>query len=82
MRRLFWLAFGLGAGATGAVLVSRWTRKQAQKVAPAAIAREAKGGILELSKLVSQSIAEGKKAMDEKERELRAQVASGDEPAA
>ena len=27
--------FGLGAGATGAVIASRWTRKQAKRVAPA-----------------------------------------------
>ena len=72
MRRLFWLAFGLGAGATGAVLASRWTRRQAQRVQPRAIAREAKGGLLDLSKLVAGSIEEGKRAMEARERELRA----------
>ena len=71
MRRGFWVALGLGAGATGAVLATRWTKKQAKKVAPATIAREARGGLLELSKLVSESIAEGKRAMEERERELR-----------
>lgn len=71
MKRPFWVALGLGAGATGAVLVSRWTRRQAQRVAPQTLAREAKGGILDLGKLVSESIAEGKRAMDERERELR-----------
>ena len=71
MRRGFWVALGLGAGATGAVLATRWTKKQAKRVAQAAIAREARGGLLELSKLVSESIAEGKRAMEERERELR-----------
>ncbi len=71
MRRIFWLALGLGAGAAGAVMTARFARKQAQKVAPASLAREAKGGILELSKLVSESLAEGKRAMQEKEEELR-----------
>jgi hypothetical protein len=71
MRRGFWVALGLGAGATGAVLASRWTKKQAHRVAPATIAREAKGGVFELGKLVSESIAEGKRAMDEREAELR-----------
>jgi len=71
MRRGFWVALGLGAGATGAVLASRWTKKQANRVAPATIAREAKGGVFELGKLVSESIAEGKRAMDEREAELR-----------
>ena len=71
MRRVFWLALGLGAGAAGAVMTARFARKQAQKVAPATLAREAKGGLMELSKLVSESIAEGKRAMQEKEEELR-----------
>ncbi len=71
MKRIFWLALGLGAGATGAVLTARFARRQARKVAPAAIAREAKGGLLDLGKLVADSIAEGKRAMQEKEEELR-----------
>ena len=72
MRRLFWLAFGLAAGAMSAVMASRWTRKQVQRARPASIAREAKGGLLDLSRLVSESIDEGRRAMDERERELRA----------
>ena len=71
MKRGFWVALGLGAGATGAILASRWTRKQAQRVAPQSIAREAKGGLMDLSRLVSESIQEGKRAMDERETELR-----------
>ncbi|MGQ0670319.1 MAG: hypothetical protein ACT4PO_11705 [Actinomycetota bacterium] len=71
MKRLFWVALGLGAGVTGAIMTTRWARKQAQKVAPANLAREAKGGLLELGKLVSESVAEGKRAMEEKERELK-----------
>lgn len=71
MRRLFWLALGLGAGAVGAVLTARFARKQMQKVAPSTLAREARGGMMELSKRVSESIAEGKRAMEQKEKELR-----------
>jgi hypothetical protein len=68
------MALGLGAGATSAVMASRWARKQAVRVAPATIAREAKGGLLDLGKLVSESIAEGRQAMEERERELRGQL--------
>ena len=71
MKRGFWVALGLGAGATGAVLASRWTKKQAQRVAPTTLAREAKGGVLDFSKLVSESIQEGKQAMAEREAQLR-----------
>ncbi|MBI3648772.1 MAG: hypothetical protein HY240_08490 [Actinobacteria bacterium] len=77
MKRPFWVALGLGAGATGAVIASRWTRKQAKKVAPQAIAREARGGLLELSKLLADSLAEGKRAMQERERELRSSIGEG-----
>jgi hypothetical protein len=40
-------------------------------VAPSAIAREAKGGLFDLGKLVSESISEGKRAMAEREEQLR-----------
>lgn len=83
-RRGFWVALGFGAGATGAVLASRWTKKQAARVAPATLAREAKGGLLDLGKLVSESIAEGRQAMEDRERELRADLPAPtqDEPPA
>jgi hypothetical protein len=85
VKRGFWVALGLGAGATGAILASRWTKKQAQRVAPQSLAREAKGGLLDLSKLVSESIQEGKQAMAEREAQLRADhelAAHADEPGA
>ncbi len=71
MRRLFWVALGLGAGAAGAIMTMRFARKQAQKVAPSRLAREAKGGIMDLAKLVSESVAEGQRAMRDREAELR-----------
>jgi hypothetical protein len=79
VRRSFWVALGIGAGATGAVVTSRWAKRQARKVAPATIAREARGGLLDLGKLVSESIAEGRRAMDEREQELRTEVLGEDE---
>ena len=80
MRRSFWVAVGLGAGATGAVVASRWAKRQARKVAPTTIAREAKGGLLDLGKLVSESLAEGRRAMADREEELRAEVSGQDRP--
>ena len=63
----------LGAGATAAVVASRWARRQANKVKPATLAREARGGLMD-AKLVAESIEEGKRAMEERERELRAEL--------
>lgn len=71
MRRAFWVSLGLGAGVASAIIGSRWARRQARRVAPATIARETKGGLLDLSRLVSESIAEGRRAAAERERELR-----------
>lgn len=72
MRRLFWLALGLGAGAASAIMATRFVRRQTAKVAPANLAREARGSVMDLAKLVSESMAEGKAAMEQKEDELRA----------
>jgi hypothetical protein len=71
VRRLFWAALGLGAGVAGAVMTMRFARRQAQKVAPATIARQAKGGIMDLAKLVTESVSEGERAMREREEQLR-----------
>ena len=74
MRRLFWVALGLGAGAASAIIASRFVRRQAAKVAPANLAREARGGMLDLAKLVSESINEGKVAMQRRELQLRSEL--------
>ena len=74
MRRLFWVALGLGAGAASAIIASRFVRKQTAKVAPANLAREARGSMMDLAKLVSASISEGKVAMHQRELELRSEL--------
>jgi hypothetical protein len=74
VRRVFWLAFGLGAGIAGAIISMRFLRKQAGKVAPANLAREARGGLMDVARLFSESLAEGREAMREKERELEASI--------
>jgi hypothetical protein len=74
VRRLFWVALGLGAGVAGAVMTMRFARKQADKVAPSRIAREAKGGLVDFAKLVSETLSEGERAMREREDELRREI--------
>jgi hypothetical protein len=73
VKRLFWLALGLGAGAAGAIMTARFARRQMNKVAPSTLAREARGGLLDLSRRVSESIDEGRRAMQEKEEQLRSE---------
>jgi hypothetical protein len=71
VKRIVWLALGLGAGAAGAIMTARFARRQMDKVAPSTLAREARGGLLDLSRRVSESMEEGRRAMQEKEEELR-----------
>jgi hypothetical protein len=71
VKRILWLALGLGAGAAGAIMTARFARRQMDKVAPSTLAREARGGLLDLSRRVSESMEEGRRAMQEKEEELR-----------
>jgi hypothetical protein len=52
-------------------MTARFARRQMEKVAPSTLAREARGGLLDLSRRVSESMEEGRRAMKEKEDELR-----------
>lgn len=74
MKRTFWLGAGLAAGATGAVMASRWAKKQAQRMTPTHIAKEMQGDVVDLSKRLADSIAAGKAAMEDREREIRTQI--------
>ena len=76
------MALGLGAGAAGAIIASRFVRRQATKVAPANLAREARGSMLDLARLVSESINEGKVAMQRRELELRSELEDAERRAA
>jgi hypothetical protein len=74
MRRIFWLALGLGAGATAAVLTARWARRQGQKVAPANLGRQVSRGASDLGRLVRAALDEGRLGMAEREAEIRAEL--------
>lgn len=74
MRRIFWLALGLGAGATAAVLTARWARRQGQKVAPANLGRQVSGAASDLGRLFRTAISEGRQAMADREAEIRAEL--------
>jgi hypothetical protein len=74
VRRIFWLALGLGAGATAAVLAARWARRQTQKVAPANIGRQVSRGASDLGRLIRAAIEEGRQGMAEREAELRGEL--------
>jgi hypothetical protein len=74
MRRMFWLAVGLGAGATAVVLMGRWARRQAQAMAPPNLARQAGETMRDLGSLATQVLQEFRHGMAEKEAEVRASL--------
>jgi hypothetical protein len=74
VRRVFWLALGLGAGATGAVIAARWFERQTRRMAPANLARQAGGTVRDLSSLVGEALREFRQGMMEKESEVRSSL--------
>ena len=71
MKRLFTLALGLGAGATAAVLVSRWMRRQAAKVSARHIGEVAAEGARTTGQLFREALRAAKEAAAEREAEIR-----------
>jgi hypothetical protein len=74
MRRLFWVALGLGAGVTIAVQLSRWTQRQRDRMSPANIAARAGERVTDLGSLAADFVREFRTAAAEREAELRAQL--------
>jgi hypothetical protein len=74
MRRIFWVAVGLGAGVTAAVMVSRWVRRQRDRLSPSNLGGQLAEGTRDFRRLVREAIDEGRQAMVEKEEELKASL--------
>ena len=70
MKRLFWIGVGVAAAYYGA----RWVRRQREKYSPAAIGGRAQETLNDLGKLVRLALEEGRRAMAEKEAEIRASL--------
>jgi hypothetical protein len=71
MRRIFWLALGLGAGATGAVMSGRWMKRQTERMAPANLARQAGRGAVGLGSTLAEATKEFRAGAKEREAEIR-----------
>lgn len=70
MRRLFWV----GVGVTAAVLATRWVREQRAKYGPSNLVDRLGEGARDVGRLVAVSLTEGRKAMTQKEAEIRASL--------
>jgi hypothetical protein len=74
VRRAFWVAVGLGAGVTVAVMARRWARQKKQQFAPANIANQASGVLSDIGKLIRETAGEFRAGASEKEAEIRASL--------
>jgi hypothetical protein len=74
VRRAFWVALGLGAGATAAIIASRWMRRQTERMAPANIGQQLGSTARDLGQLAREAVDEWRRGAAEKEAEIRAQL--------
>jgi hypothetical protein len=74
MRRIFWLALGLGAGATAAVMSGRWMKRQTERMAPVNLARKAGSRAADLGSVLVQASKEFRAGAAEREAEIRSSL--------
>ena len=74
MKGLFWVAVGVGAGVTAAVMVSRWARRKREALAPSNLARQAADRAGDLGSVLRDAAKEFRLGMAEKEAEIRASL--------
>ncbi|MGH2723124.1 MAG: hypothetical protein ACRDI0_02470 [Actinomycetota bacterium] len=70
MKRLLWV----GVGVAVTVMAVRWLQKQRRRYGPEAVGARLSQGSRDLAELVRVSLAEGRRAMAEKEAEIRASL--------
>jgi hypothetical protein len=74
MRRVFWLAMGLGAGISAAVLLSRWMRRQQERLSPAHLGSQIAEGARDLGQLLREALDEARAEAARTEDEIRSSL--------
>lgn len=74
MRRLFWAFLGVGVGAAVGVAAVRWAGRTKKRYSPPNLARGAGRAAEGLAERLQGAIEEGRRAMEEREAELRAEL--------
>jgi hypothetical protein len=73
VRRVIWI----GVGVAGAVMVTRWLRKQRRRYGPANVADRLGEMAVDLGHLLAASVEEGRRGMAEREAQIRAALDEG-----
>ncbi len=76
-RRLVWFTSGATAGLGGAMWVRRRVRRTVRRYAPEQLRADATASVRQLGSGVRDAVAEGRRAMREREAELRAELRPG-----
>jgi hypothetical protein len=72
VRRVFWVAVGLGVGVTVGIAVTRWARRKSEALGPANLGRQAADVGRDVGRLFREAAAEFSAGAREKEAEIRA----------
>jgi hypothetical protein len=72
VRRIFWLAVGLGAGVTVGIAVTRWARQKTEALTPANLGRQVGEVVGDMGRLVREAAADYRAGASAKEAEIRA----------
>jgi len=74
-RRLFWLVVGAGFGFGVSFWLMRFVRSTVERYSPERVSGDLADAIRSFGKDLRAAVAEGREAMQERERELREQLA-------
>lgn len=74
MRRIFWLAMGLGAGVSAAILLSRWMRRQQQRFSPGNLGSQIAEGARDIGQLLREALDEARAEAARTEDEIRSSL--------
>jgi hypothetical protein len=73
-KRLFWLLMGAGFGFGVSFWFMRWVRDAVARYTPERVSSDLAGAARQLGNDLKAAVAEGRKAMREREQELRAKL--------
>ena len=75
-KRLFWLVIGVGFGFGVSFWVARFLKETVDRYSPERLSSDLAGAIRSLGTDVREAVAEGRRAMQEREEEIRSQLSS------
>jgi hypothetical protein len=73
-KRLFWLVIGVGFGFGVSFWVARFIKETVDRYSPERVSSDLAGAIRSFGTDIREAVAEGRRAMQEREAEIRAEL--------